>query len=1154
MTRISDWVTPRLTHTRSINVERHRSSVEVVDTYIPTGRAVEAIDRIVTALEIPGAPRAWTITGPYGSGKSAFAAFLTALLGPRDDERHRSAIGILSEAAAPLADRLREVRIKLNGDRHGFVPAVATAQREPATDTIVRALLNGAEERWSGRGGKPAVVRLLRTLASENAASAPEVISGVDELLAREPTLIVLDEFGKNLEFAADDPSVGDLFILQQIAERLVGDDAPTGLLITFQHLSFTDYAHGLPATRLQEWNKVQGRFDDLSFLEAHDQTAQLVQASIEVKVPKTDRSRIRQWAKFAASTVESLELGKLVPTDPERIAAAYPVHPLGLAVLPELTARYGQHERSLFGFLTADEPHSLRAFLETEIPAEGGLPLIGLDELYDFFIGAAADVPTITTNASRWIEIRTRLRESQGLPAEERSMLKTIGLLNLVSSGGPLRASRLILEFVLGDSAAVLRQLEERGVITYRGFADEYRIWEGSDVNLPAEIAVERERAEVASISDHLAAASSPAARIAQRHAHQSGTLRFFEARYVADEDIGINLSTDADGLIIYLLGDSDPTELASKTSDGRPVVYATTSEYLRIRDAAVEAAALTSLLASNAAVRADRVALQEARHRAGVAQAALRRRLEAAYDPLRAGVQWVARGKITDVVGPQALSSLLSDLCDESYSSAPVIRNEMLNRQQLTSQGAKARRLVLEGMIERSGEERFGITGYGPEATIYDSVLATNKIHTSDANGFALRPPSQRNTFYKAWKFVLETLRTSDRPVSLGTIVDALGRPPFGMRSGVIPVLTIAVLATHADEIAIYQDGSFEPVLSADLAERMIKIPSRVTLRYTHTSGRRESVINYLRTALDIPEFDLGNIRNATLLSVIRPMVATLRTVPKYGMRTTEISAEAQSLRTMLTSIREPDELIFQTLPTAVGVAPFASDEVVSDVRAKDYAGRVTDAMLEIVRAYPALLDRVASDIGGAFDVSSDLVHLREDLRARSRHLAKRVLDQQLRSFLLFAVNDELGDVEWLEALAMNLAGNPPKTWRDPDYPAFQVRLGDLVATFRRVELLYFSHLERDAVDGFSAQRLTLTLPDGSEIGNVVWVDDSQREAIELTVDEIIALAEARIGPDALQAILAELAQRLLTPRSASATMQDEEANSDRGASAGG
>ena len=35
-----------------------------------------------------------------------------------------------------------------------------------------------------------------------------------------------------------------------------------------------------------------------------------------------------------------------------------------------------------------------------------------------------------------------------------------------------------------------------------------------------------------------HLAAASSPAARVAQRHAHESGTLRFFEARYLATED----------------------------------------------------------------------------------------------------------------------------------------------------------------------------------------------------------------------------------------------------------------------------------------------------------------------------------------------------------------------------------------------------------------------------------------------------------------------------------------------------------------------------------------------------------------------------------------------------------------------------------------
>ena len=46
-----------------------------------------------------------------------------------------------------------------------------------------------------------------------------------------------------------------------------------------------------------------------------------------------------------------------------------------------------------------------------------------------------------------------------------------------------------------------------------------------------------------------------------------------------------------------------------------------------------------------------------------------------------------------------------------------APVIRNEMVARRDLTSQGARARRELLTAMVQSSEKERCGIEGYGPE-----------------------------------------------------------------------------------------------------------------------------------------------------------------------------------------------------------------------------------------------------------------------------------------------------------------------------------------------------------------------------------------------------------------------------------------------------
>ena len=114
------------------------------------------------------------------------------------------------------------------------------------------------------------------------------------------------------------------------------------------------------------------------------------------------------------------------------------------IAVLPDLCARYGQNERTLFSFLAGSEPNAFPAYLKATpwAPSEP-LPLIGLDLLYDYFLESSGNMIGVADNASRWMEIETRIRDTAGLTAVQLRTIKTIGVLNLVSGGGRIRASR---------------------------------------------------------------------------------------------------------------------------------------------------------------------------------------------------------------------------------------------------------------------------------------------------------------------------------------------------------------------------------------------------------------------------------------------------------------------------------------------------------------------------------------------------------------------------------------------------------------------------------------------------------------------------------------------------------------------------------------
>ena len=78
--KLSTLITLKRRYTRSINLERDLTVVDSVLGYIPTAWALDASERILTALSTSHALRAWTITGVYGTGKSAFAHFLSSLM------------------------------------------------------------------------------------------------------------------------------------------------------------------------------------------------------------------------------------------------------------------------------------------------------------------------------------------------------------------------------------------------------------------------------------------------------------------------------------------------------------------------------------------------------------------------------------------------------------------------------------------------------------------------------------------------------------------------------------------------------------------------------------------------------------------------------------------------------------------------------------------------------------------------------------------------------------------------------------------------------------------------------------------------------------------------------------------------------------------
>ena len=1135
MTQLGEAIRIHARFARSTNLERDGDTLALSD-YVPTARSLDLLRRFALASGDLSRSRSWSVSGPYGSGKSSFALLLDSLEAARSSLARQTAEELIHAVDPEVSDLVLSAHRHLGTDGRGMIRAVITSDPEPVTTSLIRALDRGVRRFWP-RGRKPSVALAVRealsTVEAGDSVLPIEIVELLRGLSAHAPVLLLVDEFGKNLEYLRHATRDGELYVLQAVAEAASGARGLPVFLMTLQHMSFDDYAATASAAQRREWAKIQGRFEDVFYLDSPEQTIKLMGRVFEP--PSSDTQigrRILNSARKGVAPARMLGLSDLIG-DEATLARTYPLHPSVVAVLPELCRRYGQNERTLFGFLSHDEPHAVGEFLaSTTLPIRGSLPVVRLSDVFDYFVGSVSPALGVSPESARWFEIHDRISQALGLTDDETAALKTIGVLNLVAQGGALGASRSMVAYALGRSdvtpdptavASLLRGLEHRGFITYRSFADEYRLWQGSDVDLDERIAAAKQRYESASLAELLDSRLTLPPVVASRYSQEHGTVRVF-ARRIA-EGLAEALSTQApaeepDGWVIYLLTE-DATFESRRSLDQAPVIAIHAPQLHFLREPLLEATAAADILANSPDL--DWVARRELEERAGQAFASVQSALEAQLRTPETAFL-LGPGKPQRLPQTRTVSELASIACDRRYNLAPIVRNEMLARNTLTSQAARARIELLTAMVEKPNVSQLGIEGHGPEKAMYQAILARTGMHSSDGQKSAFGPPSNNHDQYQAaWKRLEEIVAGAvDERLSVAAIEEQLRCPPLGVKPPLLPILLTAYLLTVPDEVAIYQDGVFQARLTPSLLERLTKAPDRFELRNMATEGTRMGALRAVATEFDLVLNSSTRQRGAPVLSVVAPLLESVSHLPEYSLKSARLSAEAHAVREALLSATEPDQLLYDELPSALG---FPSIRPGSKQDGRSFASALHRAIREIQQAYPSLLGMIADVVSAGIALHSRNT-LKVEAAARARPLLGHVAEPGIRSLLFVMSSDELEDEDWLEAIGLAISGRPPQAWHASDEDRFAASAASLLGSFRRVEALYFDG-RAQSPSGFIPRKITITAPDGSELSRVVWVDETQLTVVRRTLDELrssIAQALPSLGEEALLATLAE------------------------------
>ena len=1144
---LSDLFSVKGRFRRSIHLERDFYTNEnLLEGYVVSATARDVLGRVVSALEDNESSKAWSLTGPYGSGKSAFALFTANLLGNSEQ-----ALTLLEQGDTSLHKRFTDMNSNGRLSSSGFCPVLISGERAPISLALLRGLqqglisFNGISQRKSPL---PQIKTLLKAAEEGTLPDSSEITkifeSAMQQIKKHEGTglLLVIDELGKFLEYATHHPAQGDMFVLQTLAEFADRTEDTPLFLLTILHQAFERYAQHAAESQREEWTKVQGRFEDVPFTEPIEQVLRLVGTALE------NRSKTTGIVNF--NSVIELELKTPQLDDNELIQLlenCLPLHPTVALLIGPLFRRFAQNERSLFAFLSSSEPHGLQNFLSNQHYDGNHLPTFSLPDLYDYLNMSQGNKLYTSSNSKKWAEIESAITQLSDPSDLTVKMIKTIGLLGIVSEPIPnLKASEQLLSYALDDGtegfdtefAETLAILKNRSIIIHRLYSDTYVLWGGSDIDIEAKLhEAETHVGRKVALDTNLSRYMPTRPLVAKRHLFETGTLRHFTVRYTNFENFDANLTEphdDADGLILYALpATKHETEQLRKKAEKatrKKVLIATPDSIGFLQEAVIEVTRLRWIQQNTPELQNDDIARRELSARLIEAEMDISRQLKTIFsgDSENACV-WFYKGKRLNINSQRELNDRLSKICDQVYSKTPIIKNELINRRKISGTVTAARRVLIQAMLENGNQENLGIKGYPPEMSIYRSLLLNTGIHRHKSGNIWQfhRPKTRDKTKMKyTWDEIEKFLtKCESKRQPIVTLYDDLMRKPLGVQSGPRPILLCAALLHYKTEIALYENGSFVADISTPVFERLLKAPEQFELKRFRMAGIRADLFARFLKMLNQPV----ETENPDLLTIVTPIMRFIAQLPKYTLTTQTLSDAAKNLREVVQKANEPDELLFTQLPEALGFASFGTEETDSKV-ISDFFNTLQDGLSELGSAYEGLLNSLERMLADVFTLESTAEELRAELAARAEPLLAVAIETQLKGFLIHLYSEGHDFTGWIESIGTFLAKKPPASWIDTDKAQFEINLSQLARQFRHFEAVSFEKGQHAESSGETI-RIGITTPHENEHERVVnLTDEEQANKIEQAITEILDDLDVDKNPELRLAVLARISRKLM------------------------
>ena len=986
----------------SVNIGFDLNNDDKLKNFIPTKSALTLLEEILISTNVNSTNRARVLIGAYGKGKSHIVLMILSMLMKKDINLFTKLLPFLQENP-----RLNQCVQNYYDSDNKILPVVITGSNTSLPQAFLLALQRTLAEndmldimpetnykaavavinRWKTEF--PATYSQLQNAISEpvtvfldklidfdttayeqferiypslTAGSAFNPFLGFDVTDLYENAVrglrtkgytgiyVIYDEFSKFLEANISEASMSDTKMLQDFAEKCNRSGANQLHLMLISHKEISNYIDILPKQKVDGWRGVSERFSHIHISNNFSQTYDII-ASVIQKDPAL-------WQQFCfehAADFDELRHGFISHpifsdiAEEERskyLHSCYPLHPASTFILPRLSERVAQNERTLFTFLSAEGTSTLPNFLNNY--ADISFEVITPDVIYDYFEPLFRKDVTSGALHDTYILTQTILNKLEPQTLETK-IVKTLSLIYILEQFEKIKPTKgeIVSIFSINHTPDEINQaiqnlIEEEYVIYLKRSNSYLRLKETSGVDVRQQISnAVATHGERCSVKDVLNAANFDSFIYPSRYNDSREMTRFFSFEFIEEDEVASDVNwsiksekSEADGVIYGIIPKSEESiarlqsVLLQTSQNERRFVFILPKRFREIQNVVREFSAVTTL--RNASIN-DKVLFDEYEVIYEDLREVIGSFINAYTHPEEYKSTYIHAGSQQTINRKAALTELLSQICDDVYALTPVINIEAINQNNITSIAKNSRAKVIAALLRNELEPSLGLSGSGQEVSIMRSTLVKTGV-LCDSNGIAdinLAPEDKlmHHLMDEIIAFILDA-RAAGK-LCFSKLYERLCSPDghIGLRRGLIPIYLAAVFHKYKRELII-EDKNTQIPLNADALLQINATPESFYLAYLEWDPEKEALVQQLEELFS--DKVIKAEKNANSYDyVVSAMRRWYMGLPKYtkGLKKT-IGGKRVDNRYVkfLNLLKQPlgsHEILFTELPNAFGYA---------------------------------------------------------------------------------------------------------------------------------------------------------------------------------------------------------------------------------------